>query len=1185
MTVPRISVIVPFFNVEDLLDDCLASIAAQTITDLQVIMVDDGSTDSSAAIAAARAAADPRFTLLRVTNGGPGSARNHGLGRATGTYLAFVDGDDLLPPHAYERLLHALQASGSDFVSGNVQRIGPLGITQSALHAKAIKGRRTGTHISRTPSLFYDVSVWNKLFRRSFWVQHGLTYPEGMVWEDIQVMTQAHVLARAVDVIPEPIYYWRERGTGALSITQSRTDISNYIDRIDALLAIDAFLRPRRPARLVRQHQRKALVNDIWLYVGELGRTTDSFRAEFMALTQKYLAQVDRRVFGQLPSVHRLAYHLISAGRAAELLELVMWTAEQPIKTVPVVRERGRLRADLPFRRDRELNLPARLYRPHWRELDPFVRVERIEWRGGRLVIEGCAFVPSVDITRRGHTSKLVLLIPRRRGRLPIVLPARSTQHPYATGWSRQDRYSYDWAGFRCEISPRWFRAGGRWLTGDWDAYVLVRGRGTWRPARLHTPVVGPAERPAPRQVAPGVRLGARWVGRQLHIQVTATPAVLSSSQQAGGELMLEVDVESPDAAAPGADLVLAWSQGAAELPLDARAQRLGDGRVRLRAAIATAALLREVPVVAGIGVPGAGTAGAAEWDLYVTRPGVPRIRVAFAADAPEYRYQAENREIVVERTRYGNVAIAARGQQPVIDQHAWTSDGRLTLSGTYAAGGPADVLLRRKGSTDQHVLALVTEGQRFSVTVDATGMPSFGRRLPLRDGTWEILVRRAGPDAGRAEPELITPAYDHARLPEVGDRRLTFGPKSYRFTTSGYDAPILTVGPALKITEGGRVQRRVLRRVYYPVQQRLPLRDAVVFISWKGKQCGDNPQAIAEELRRRGDTREHIWVVTDWSVPVPDGGTTVLAGTEDYYEALARSRYLIANDDMQAWYVKRAGQVYVQTWHGTPLKRIGFDVSQPQFISGTRYLDHLKQEVAKWDLLLSPNPFSTPIMRQAFRYDGEICESGYPRNDVLVSGDGPRLAEQVRARLGIPAGKRVVLYAPTWRDDQYYASGRYRFDFRLDLEQAWRELGDDTVILLRGHHHMADDVPPGTRPGFVLNVTGYPSMAELCLVSDVLVTDYSSVMFDFAPTGKPMLFFTYDLETYRDRLRGFYFDFEAEAPGPLLATSAEVVAAIGDLDAVAAKYASAYRAFTTRFCPLDDGKAAARACDAIFGG
>jgi CDP-glycerol glycerophosphotransferase len=1185
MTVPRISVVVPFYNNEDLLGDCLASIAAQTCTDLEVIMVDDGSSDSSAAVAAAQAAADPRFTLVQVPHGGsPGYTRNRGVERARGTYLAFVDADDALPSHAYESLLHALESSGSDFVSGNVQRLGPLGVTQSALHARAIKGRKTGTHISKTPALFYDVSVWNKLFRKSFWDRHGLTYPEGMMWEDLQLITRAHVLARAVDVIPEHIYYWRERGKGALSITQTRTDIVNYRDRITALLAIDAFLRSHKPARMVRQHQRKALVNDIWLYVGELSRTDAAFRAEFMELTRSYLAQVDRRVFPRLPSLNRLAYHLIRRGNLDELLELVMWTAEQPVRTIPVVRERGRLQADLPFRGDAALGVPASLYRPHWRELDPFIRVESVAWagdNGDRLVISGAAFVPSVDITKRRHASKIVVLVPRNRRRLPVVVPARSTEHPYATGWSRQDRYAYDWAGFRAEISPRWFRAGGRWLTGDWDGYILVRGRGIWRPARLHTPVVGPAERPVSRQVAPGVRFGVRWVGRQLHVQVTATPAVLYRCEQVGDELMLAVDVE-PSEAQSGSDLVLAWSKGVSEQVLGGTSQPLAEGGIRLRAAVRTADLLRAVSPARPSG--GSAAAGeAVEWDLHVARPDGRRIRVAFADGFPEYKYLAQDREIAVERTRYGNAAIAARGQVPVIDRHAWTTEGRLVLAGSYGAapGQPCQAVLLRKGSADRHVIDMPRDGERFTITLDVTAMPSFGRQLPLRDGSWSLGVRAAG----QGDDDLVTPAYDHALLSQVGDKRMSFGPKSYRFTTSGYDAPVLTVGPALRLTEGGRVQRKVLRSVYYPVQQRRPLREAVLFISWKGKQCGDNPGGIADELRQRGDTREHIWAVNDWAVPVPDGATAVLAGTEAYYDALARCRYVISNDDMPAWYTKRDGQVYVQTWHGTPLKKIGFDVEQPQFISGTRYLDHLAQEVTKWDLLLSPNPFSTPIMRQAFRYDGEICESGYPRNDVLRRDDAEAVADEVRARLGIPAGKKVIMYAPTWRDNQYYASGRYRFDFRLDLEQAWQRLGDDYVILLRGHHHMADDVPVGTRPGFVLNVTGYPDISELFLISDALITDYSSVMFDFAPTGRPILFFTYDLAQYRDNLRGFYFDFETEAPGPLLSTSAEVVAAIASLDAVSARYADAYQAFAAKFCPLDDGKAAARACEAIFGG
>jgi CDP-glycerol glycerophosphotransferase len=1205
MSVPRISVVVPFYNNEDLLGDCLQSIAAQSFADLEVIMVDDGSCDGSVAIAAAQAAADPRFTLIRVPNGGPGYARNRGIEKARGQYLAFVDADDMLPSHAYEKMLHTLEASGSDFLSGNVERIGPAGITPSALHARAIKGTSIGTHISKAPQLFYDVSVWNKLFRKSFWDANRLTYPEGMLWEDLQAMTRAHVLARAVDVIPDQIYYWRERGKGALSITQSRTDINNLRDRIAALLAIDGFLRERGTPRLLRQHQRKALVNDLWLYVCDLSRTTEDYRAEFIELGNQYLSQVDRRVLATLPATHKLAYYLIIKHRPAELVKFNAWQAGQPNKTLPVVRRFGRLRADLPFWGDRALKIPARIYRPHWRELDPFVRVDSLSWRENRLVITGCAFVPSIDIPRRRNASKIVILRPRGRLRPPIVVPARSFRHPDATAWSLQDRYAYDWAGFQCEISSRWFRIGGHWLTGDWDSVILVRGHGVWRAARLHTPVRGPAERPEFMQVAPGIRFGARWVRQQLHVGVVGTPAVLHGCQEADGRILIDVDVDLPGAE-KGAELVLAWPKGAATQAFSTAARRV-EGGVRLSGAIPFGALSfaarrpdeigaaagtdpdsmspDSMDAAAGSGAIGSGAIGSGgmEWDLHVKLEGREPIRVAFPYGLAEFRYPDGLQEFAVERTRYGNVVLLRRSLRPVIEEHTWGPDGELTLRGSYpaVAGGTYEVVLRRRSSTEQHVVPLRRDGDRFAMSIPATGMPAFGRLLPLRDGYWDILVRRAG----GAEAPLVIPGYDHARLSQVADEKLTFGQKTYRFTTAGYDTPILMVGPSLKLTEHGRVQRRMLRGVYYPLQQKLPLRDSVFFVSWKGKQCGDNPRAIAEELRRRGDEREHIWAVTDWSVPAPAGARTVLTGTEDYFEALGRCRYVIANDDMPHNYHKRDGQIYVQTWHGTPLKRIGFDIEQPQFISGTSYFHQLAQDVAKWDLLLSPNPFSTPIMRRAFRFDGEIYESGYPRNDVLRSGDAGRVASDVRQLLGLPEGKRVVLYAPTWRDNQYYASGRYRFDLRLDLERAWQELGDDHVILIRGHHHMAEDVPAGARPGFAINVTGYPDISELFLVSDALITDYSSVMFDFAPTGRPILFFTYDLEQYRDNLRGFYFDLEAEAPGPLLATSDEVVQAIRDLDAVSAGYHASYQAFAAKFCPLDDGKAGARACDRIFEG
>ena len=1178
MPVPRISVVVPFYNNEDLLGECLTSIAAQSVGDFEVIMVDDGSTDGSAAIAAAHASADPRFVLVQVPHGGsPGYTRNQGIRRAAGEYLSFVDADDTLPAHSLEHMMHTLEKSGSDFVTGGVLRTGPMGVTPSVMHARAIKTRQIGTHISRNADLFFDVSVWNKMYRKSFWDAHELLFPEGVVWEDLQLITKAHVLARAVDIIPEPIYYWRERGKGALSITQSRTSIRNFRDRITALLAIDEFLRQHKPARLVAEHQYKSLFNDLWLYVPDLGRTSPEYQAEFIELTSKYLAQVEDGVLRKLPSTHKLAYHLIARHLLAELLEYVGYLNAQPVKTVQVVRTRGRIRADLPFRNRRDLGIPASVYTTQMRELDPGIKVEAIGWEDGKLVISGCAYVPSVDIRKRRHTSKIVFLRPLTRGRLPVIAVARSFRHAEAKTYSAQERYDYDWAGFRAEISPRWFRLLGRWQTGDWDAFILVRGRGVWRPARLHSPIPGSAERPPARQVAPGIRLGARWMGKRLHVQVVQTPAELAACDFADGQLVVEVDVRLP-AGQSAAELVLAAPRVATTRPVATTVtpQRGPDtaGRLRLRGAMPADLLL---------GGASQDREAAAEWDLCVQPAAGERMRVAFGSASTESRFEVGREEIAVEQTRYGNVMIVRRAPRPVIDEHSWSDDGTLTLRGFYAdlAGQPLEALLFRRAATEVQVLPVQRDGDRFVAAIPAAGLPVFGTRQPLRDGIWTLKMRPAGQPG--AEPVL--PVYDHVRLAEVTDRKLQFGHKTYVFTTTEYDLPMLVVAPVLGLAEHGRLQRKVLRDMYYPLQQRRQLRDSVVFISFKGKSCNDNPLGISQELRRRGDDREHIWVVSDWSVPVPDGAKAVLANTEAYWDALARSRFIISNDDMPARFEKRQGQMYVQTWHGTLLKRIGFDVENPQFISGTKYNEHLARDVAKWDLAISPNPFSTPHMRRAFRYDGEICESGYPRNDVLCGGDTSALAAAVRDRLGLAAGKKVVMYAPTWRDNQYYASGRYRFDFRLDLQDAYRQLGDDYVFLVRGHHQMADDVPDDIRPGFMLNVTAYPDISELFLVTDALITDYSSMMCDFAATGKPMVFYTYDLEDYRDNLRGFNLDFEAEVPGPLLATSAEVIAALGDLTALSDRHRARYETFVARFCPLDDGKAGARACDRIFGG
>jgi CDP-glycerol glycerophosphotransferase len=342
-----------------------------------------------------------------------------------------------------------------------------------------------------------------------------------------------------------------------------------------------------------------------------------------------------------------------------------------------------------------------------------------------------------------------------------------------------------------------------------------------------------------------------------------------------------------------------------------------------------------------------------------------------------------------------------------------------------------------------------------------------------------------------------------------------------------------------------------------------------------------DNPRAIYEALvARRGPGDRHTWICTAKTQhSFPPGIEPVLFGTAEARAALESADLVVGNDCISLDWTKRPGATYLQTWHGTPLKRIHHDVPNPP----EGWLVKPDRDVARWDLLLSPNPYSTEHLRRAFGFLGPIPETGYPRNDVLSGPGRNDVRARVRSELGIPDGRTAVLYAPTWRDDLVLPEGGGRqFDLRLDLADFTARLGADHVLLLRLHNIVSDrlELDPALP---VIDVTDRPESGELYLAADVLVTDYSSAMFDFAVTGKPMLFFTYDLEHYRDDLRGFYVDLAEIAPGPLLRTSEEVVAAIAGIDEVLAEHAGSYSRFRETFCALEDGHATERVLDLLF--
>lgn len=372
----------------------------------------------------------------------------------------------------------------------------------------------------------------------------------------------------------------------------------------------------------------------------------------------------------------------------------------------------------------------------------------------------------------------------------------------------------------------------------------------------------------------------------------------------------------------------------------------------------------------------------------------------------------------------------------------------------------------------------------------------------------------------------------------------------------------------------------------YYLYQHyflKLPVKENWVLCeSFFGKSYSDSPKYIYEYLNKNYPGKyRFIWVVNK-RTKIPYHPVKVKRFSVRYAYYLARCKYDIFNVRQPEWVKKRKSNVFLETWHGTPLKKLVFDQEEVMAASPLYKAQFYKQSRV-WDYLISANHFSTEAFRSAFLYDKEVLEYGYPRNDILHSAGKEEIAAKVKRRLRIPEGKKIILYAPTWRDDEYYGRGEYKFSLKLDLHLLQKELGEDYLVLLRTHYFIADSMDITGLKDFVVNVSKYDDISELYLISDLLITDYSSVFFDYANLKRPILFYTYDLDKYRDILRGFYMDIEKDVPGPLLFTDQEVVAAIRDIDRISLEYKEKYEGFYEKYCGLEDGHASEKVAKRVF--
>lgn len=357
-----------------------------------------------------------------------------------------------------------------------------------------------------------------------------------------------------------------------------------------------------------------------------------------------------------------------------------------------------------------------------------------------------------------------------------------------------------------------------------------------------------------------------------------------------------------------------------------------------------------------------------------------------------------------------------------------------------------------------------------------------------------------------------------------------------------------------------------------------------VYFQTFSGRGYSDSPKAMYEYMMKAPEYADFRFV---WCFKEPEKFSflknsrteIVKFRSRDDNKALRTAKYWISNYRMLDHQHPRKGQIYVQCWHGTPLKRLGYDLeaSDNSMNSISEIRSKYRTDAKKFSYLISPSPFCTEKFATAWNLvktgqTHKIIEEGYPRNDHLINATEEERTE-LRKKLGVD-GKKVILYAPTWRDNQHTSGQGYTYKTEVDFDKLRKELGDEYIILFRAHYLVANSFDFDRYRGFVEDVSSYSDINDLYIAADILITDYSSVFFDFANLRKPEIFYMYDLEEYANELRGFYISLD-ELPGPIVRDEDALIAAVRAAEGWQPD--EKYEAFLKRFNPKDDGNASAR--------
>ncbi|MFR2776322.1 MAG: CDP-glycerol glycerophosphotransferase family protein [Anaerostipes sp.] len=1140
-----ISVIIPIYNVEEFLEECLDSVLNQTKKNLEVLMVDDGSKDHSGDIAKRYSEKYENFKYLYKENGGLGNARNYAVPFATGDYIIFLDSDDIVPEDAYQKMYDKAIKYDSDMVIGRVWRFNSKKNWPSWLHERAFSDFEVKTHILQNPNLIYDTTSWNKLIKRSFYLKHQFKFPENILYEDIPVTIPMHHLANNVSMVADVCYLWRVRDGASKSITQQKDDLKNLLDRMTIMKMLDQFYREKvTDERAIFEKNFKWLFLDLKLYVNQCLFVPEDRADEIINILYEYIHDnIDQSIISRLTAIDRAKYKLILEKDREGLIRLLEYEKER-YKYLHVKRKGDRYIGDFPKEiiSSEDADVTEGLKRQFLKQS----LHEKIENKDQCLTLKGYVYLPKVASDQE-NSQKLTAYLYNEQSDLKVPLEIHTVKDVHAT---RKDgrkinfkdrkfkHVNYNWSGYELIIDLNKLHLNEQ-LLGE-NKVIIVYERENYSKRAFLSKAVKNAKKSAQSilETVNGYQISVKFdMTDEMVIDIFKVAATVENAFEQDDQLILVTD------------------QPVNNVYIDQM-----DNTIELKSC------------EQGLSIP----------VNLIKDQGILKIHstsneiIAFGQQKNIFLEEIDHQTEIGINLKKEFILKKEMLIKPVMEE--------ISVSETYVDVGVRVSRLIGMPLNEGYEVALVVRDPLCEdAIVDKNQLEKKGQDFYLKyriDFSKQDLVKNMY--AGARRFELLIKKESEVHYFEIATAiqfyKFVYTTKQRKFILRNQNGYLAFASKKTWPTSQATKQRRdLLFNTFYPVFRKLPIKKKyVMFESMWGDKFSCNPRHIYEYMQKFYPEYTCIWSLKDECIPISGNGIRVRRLSLKYYYYMAVCKYLVNNANFDNDYLKRKEQVEVQTMHGTPLKTLGVDV--PGELTTKKSYNDFINRCKRWDFLVVQSKRAGDIVSKCYPVNTPLLNSGYPRTDMLFTKNNEQDINMLKEKMGIPTNKKVILYAPTWRI-------RNKFELMLDIEKMKRALGEDYVLLLRLHYFAAAGFEmPQSGEGFLYDFTNYECIEEMYLVSDIMITDYSSVMFDYSILNRPILFYVYDLEEYRDNLRGFNLDLEKEAPGPLIKTSDDLIEALKNINHISKEYDGALKAFRESFNGYECENSAQKVVEAMLG-